>query len=258
MTFQDMQNAVLQRLRQRGVNFGGTAAGSATDFDPPYAVKMYLNTAYNEFLSRTQQNPIASIKVSFPTTLNAQSYGLNPIPANGGVINPAALRVYEITYTQAGAQERYIEGVSSPRFRALTGNYVRRFGNNGPIPRYWAQEFGLRTLDLWPGTSTAGDLISATITPDPQSSPANCPCSNGGAMVNDADVPLIPPQFHIGLVSYALGQMFDAGTQFAQRDNALQQWEQKIQEALDFGSATGEGDAEQVVTDFWSAGAAWP
>lgn len=247
-----MTNAVLQRARARGVNFGGPAGNTAGDFNPPYAVKLFLNTGYNELLSRTQQSPTATLEVSFPTTASAEAYSLNPIPPNGPLVNPAALRVYEMIYQQLGGIERYIEGTSSDRFRRYSGNYVRRYANFGPMPRYWTQSFGLRQMDLFPGTVAVGDVIILTITPDPQSSPAACPASNGGVLVNDSDVPLVPPQFHMALVDYALSQFLDAGGQTAQRDVARQRFEDKVNEAIDFGSSTGEGDPEQVIGDVWA------
>lgn len=245
-----MQNLVLMRARTRGVNFGGAPTNAVSDFDPPYFVQLMLNTAYNEFLSRTNTFPIATLEVFTPSVAAAQTISLKPIPANGGTINPAALRVYEMTYTQAGAQERYVPIIGTPRFRDLTGGYLSRFGVQG-VPRAACQQFGQRTLDVFPSVATAGDTIKLTICPDPQSSPAACPCSSGGIMANNADVPLIPPQFHNALVEYALSKVCDAANKTFQRDAALAAFEKYVNDAMEFAGSYGEGDAEQRVEDSW-------
>jgi hypothetical protein len=258
MNFGDLQNVVLFRARQHGVNFGGAPGNQTTDVDPPYIVQLYLNQGYNEFLSRTQEAGIATLKVSF-LTFNAQQSGvggqfipLNPIPALGGTVNPSALRVYEFTYTQAAAQERYIPIVGTARFRRWAGGYTRRLGNYAAFPQVTSQQFGKRQIDMVPGIGVNGDTINLTVCPDPQSSPANCPASNGGILANNTDVPLVPPQFHNALVEYALAEVCDANGKSAQRDVARKRFDLYVEQALEFGASYGEGDSEQSVVDVWA------
>ena len=175
-----MQNAVLNRLRQGGVNWGNPPTQGNTSFNPPYEVALYLNEGYTNFLARTQNYSLAPLKVSFPTQSNVNSYSINPIPPNVGTINPAALRVYEFTYTPINAQERRIDFVSTTRFRSLTAQYIARLGAYSAWPRFVTQLFDRQQIDLWPGTATAGDKINLTICPNPQASPSSVSAANGG------------------------------------------------------------------------------
>jgi hypothetical protein len=247
-SFQDLGNLVLSRLRQNGVNFGSASANAATDYVPPYLLGLQINLGYQELLSRVKDFPIATVKVSFPTTLNAQSYSLNPIPP-GGVTNPAAMRVHEMTYTQAGSYERDVELVSTDEFRRRTGAYVRRYGNYGPLPYFASQLYGFRQLDLYPATATVGDTINLVVTPDPLSSPAGTAAANGGQLVGAADVPLLPAEFHDGIVAYACWKLC---LQLLRPEIAKEQQEEFNEYSasiLDFASALGAGMAEQTVQD---------
>ena len=248
-----MQNLSLFRTRAFGVNWGGTPTQPPTSIEPGYFVKLLINTAYNEFLTATKDFPIAALKVSFLTTLNTASYPMNPIPAAAAplpvIVNPSALNVYEMTYTQAGNVERYIPLSGTDRFRRIAGGYVRRFGNNSVLPQSASFLFGRRQLDIVPGTANVGDTISLTVCPDPQSSPSGCPATNGGILVADSDVPLIPPQFHMALVEYAVMKLCDGLERPGQIKDCQAEWQRYISDAQMFGSAFGEGDAEQHVYD---------
>lgn len=251
-----MQNACLFRLRQRGVNYGAAPTNSPTDFDPPAIVQAMLNAGYNEFLAAVKDFPIATLDVQFPTIANVKTYALNPVPPNGAVINPSALRVYQCTYTYNASgsvgQEYYIPIIGTPRFRLEAGAYTRRVGYFGARPYYASQLFGKRLLDLIPGTATAGDLITLTICPDPSSTPLTVTCANGGPLAQLTDVPLFPPQFHMALVEFTLMKLADAANKTDQRQFAQSEFARYIDAACEFGSSYGEGDAEQVVSDPWA------
>jgi hypothetical protein len=246
-----MQNAVLSKARVYGTNWGSPTQNAASNYDPPYLVKLMLNEGYNNFLARTMNYPIAAIKVSFPTRALVTAYTINPIPPSGGTINPSALRVYELTYTPSGAQERRVVSVSTARFRAATNEYKSRLGVYSSWPQFWSQLFGRRQIDIWPGTAVANDVISLTICPDPQSSPAGCPAANGGVLVNDTDVPLIPPEFHQALVHYAVSELCEAANAMDQANLTRAKYEKMVEDAINFGSSYGEGDPEQSVIDIW-------
>lgn len=252
MTFADLQNLVLWRLRQRGVNFGAAPTNAGTDFDPPYVVALLINEGYAEFLSRTQEQPIAALKVQFPTNLNATSYALNPIPPDGATINPAALRIYEATYIVGGAggMEYRIPLVSTQRFRSLAGAYTRRIADFGPRVLAASQLFGRNQLDVLPGTATAGDLITLTVCPDVTNSP-NVTAANGGQLVNAADVPIIPGQFHMALAEYAIANAAPAADKAGATKLAGESFEAYVQRALEYGATRGEGDPELRVSDVW-------
>src|SRR5579875_111511 len=252
MNFQDMQNLTTYRARQYGVNFGNPINNQTSGLNPPYSLKMLLNLGYAEFLSRTMDYPIAALAVTFPSQANVSSYSLNPVPNQaGGAANPAALRVYEMTYTPAGAQERYIRIVGTPRFRAYAGGYVRRFGNYAQWPQVVSQMFGRRQLDMVPGTAVANDTIKLTICPDIIATGTTCTAANGGQLSADADVPLIPSQFHMAPVEYALSQILDMAKGASQRENCEKRFEGYVEKAIEFASSYGEGDMEQVVVDPW-------
>jgi len=81
-TFGDLQNGLLQRCRQTGVNWGGTPTNTATSLLPPYRVQFELNQAYNRALAICKDFQIATLEVSFLTTLNTRRFSLNPIPTS--------------------------------------------------------------------------------------------------------------------------------------------------------------------------------
>ncbi len=255
-SFQDLQNLSLWRLRQRGVNFGNTPSESVTDQNPPYAVKLLLNMAYSEFLSATIEAQIATLKTSFLTTANATNYSLAPLPVTPlGGPNPAVLRVIEATYTtQTGGQnagyEYGISLVSSDRFAAIAGDYTRRLSYFGPRVEYAARLYRRPYLEVLPGTAVAGDLISVTIVPDPNASPATLAASLGGPLVNDADVPLFPQQFHMALVEYVMMNAGDAGDKGGQVQRAEQRWQRYVDAALNEGG-TEDGGEPMTIVDSW-------
>jgi hypothetical protein len=266
MTFADMSNVVLARTRQRGVNFGNSSNNAPTDLNPPYEVALALNNAYNEFLRAVLDYRIATIDVDFLTTANASLYSLNPLP-NGAAtlliptgIRPALMQFYEMRYcfgnTGAGnlAQERYIPAISSIEFRAFTGAYTQRYGAYAAYPRRVTQQYGLRAIAMFPGTATAGDTIKLFGCPDPQATESAYPggqvaCVSGGAMTKPTDVPLIPNEFHLALVYHATAFLCEQADKMtgAQTNHAL--YQQKIDEAQEFGAVTGEGVSEQRVMD---------
>jgi hypothetical protein len=256
-SFADLQNLALWRLRARGAVFGGTPNNASTDQNPPYLVQQLLNTGYNEFLSRTLESGIATLKVSFLTVANAISYPLRPLPPTPTATpNPAALRVWEGTYTTApggqnGGYEYRFDLVSTRRFAAITGAYTRRLSWFGPRVIYGSQEFGKPILDVAPGTATAGDTIALTIVPDPLNAPAGLTCAQGGPMQLPTDQPLFPSQFHPALVEYVVMHAGDASNKTTQIDRAEKQWEKKIAEAQEFGANYGSGDSESGVQDVY-------
>jgi len=280
---QDLANAFLSRLRQRGINWGGQPQNNIQDYNPPNEVLVLMNTAYNEFLSDTKDTPIAALKIPFLSVANAMSYPLNPVPTQPPTNqaspllvqgNPFALCVYECTYSQqtsafgVWSNERYIPIQGTPRFRAQAGAYQRRYANYGTYPESVAQLFGRQQLDVLPGTAVAGDLFQVTICPDPLATyyyyvgsvmPAGATAgtmaptaAQGGALVMAKDVPLFPSQFHMAIVEKMVEFAADAADKTTTRDFAAARYKDYVERAREFGSAYGEGDAEQVVTDTWS------
>lgn len=243
-TFQDLQNVTLARLRAAGVNFGGPAANAPADVTPPYELKLYLNLGYQEALSRSKDYLLAPVYVAVPSVLNAMSYPMEPL----GVGLPAALQVHEVTYIQVGAQTRYIPYLPWQKFRAETGGYLGRFGSFAAIPRCWTQMLNRRQLDFYPGTATAGDTIGVTVTPNPQKSPGIAAAS-GGPLSLDTDIPLIPDQFHLALVEYAVAQFCEQLNRQSVADRAIGKWTEYMDAMMDFGAAMGEGDPTQTVYD---------
>lgn len=267
MTFGDMQNFVLARLRQRGVTFGATPGNTATDLSPPYEVALALNTAYNEFLRSTLDYRIATIDVDFTTQANVNSYSINPLPngvlrtTSGGVLRPALMQVYEFRYLYGtgtsgspATQERYIPSLSTVQFRAFSGAYTQRYGAYGAFPRRVCQQYGLRTIAMFPGTATAGDTIRLFACPDPQSTEATypggqIPCAAGGVLYNPGDTPIFAPEFHLALVYLATAILCEQADKMAAATLNRSLYTAKIDEAQEFGAATMEGDAEQRVFD---------
>ena len=59
----DLQNGLLQRCRQTGVNWGGTPTNTASSLLPPYRVLYELNQAYSRVLALVKDFPIATLEV---------------------------------------------------------------------------------------------------------------------------------------------------------------------------------------------------
>lgn len=199
MNLQDIQNAILSRLRAYGVNWASNPTNTSSNFFTPYESLLYINQGYNDFLSRTAANYIGAIQVYTNPITNAYSIPLNPIAtysASGSIVNPSALRVWEFIYTQQNSFDRRVEIIATDKFRAYTEQYQSRFMVYTDYPEFATQLFGRRQLDFYPGSVNNTDTIKLTIIPDPSSSPANCPASNGGALAEPTDIPLFPPQFH--------------------------------------------------------------
>lgn len=251
MLFQDLQNAVLGKCRVLGVNWSDVPTNNSTSFITPYQVNLFLNIAYNEFLSRTKDYPIAAIQVSFPTQATVNSYSISPVPANGNITNPAALRVYEFVYQTGNAQNRRVEQFSTARFRAHTNQYQNRFGSYSNWPAFWTQLFGRQQIDIWPGTATANDMIHLTICPDPMKTGQTVTAALGGILVNPADEPLIPSQFQMALVYWAVAEICDAQNKPQQQQTNMQAFEKLVNDALLYGSSFGEGDPEQAIINMW-------
>lgn len=257
--FQDMQNLVLWRMRARGVNFGNVPTASANDQTPPAVIQGLLNAGYNEFLSRTLESGIATVKVAFLSVANATAFSLRPLPVStdGVTPNPAALRVLEGTYTTAvGGQNASIEYdfdiVSTREFKGHAGAYTRRGSWFGPRIQYAAQLYGRPQLDVLPGCATAGDTIQLTIVPDPANSVVGVTAARGGELAQPTDVPLFPQQFHMALVEYALWQANLAAGRDQQAAAAMAAFEKYVVAAQEFGATYGNGDAERGVTDVYA------
>jgi hypothetical protein len=210
---------------------------------------------YSAFLEATIEARIATLKLGFLTTLNAVSYPLNPVPADGATVNPAAMWVYEGTYTtQVGGQnagyEYNFEIVGTEKFKFLSGDYTRRLSYFGPRIEYASRLYRKPQLDVFPGTATAGDLIQLTICPDPNLSPLTVPASLGGPLQNGTDVPLFPQQFHMALVEYVVMNSGDAMDKSNQVDRAEKRWQAYIDAALTAGGVDDGGEPMMLV-DSW-------
>lgn len=263
MQFSDLQNSVLQRLHQAGANWGGSASNTSSNLIPPYWVKLELNLAYGRFLALVKDFPavVQPLKVQFPSMSQQKQWPINPLPSSGtGVApslgNPAALQIYEATYTISTGQERYIPFVSTNTFRRYTAGYTQRQASFSAFPNVLCQQFGRGFIQLFPGTGTNGDTVTVTFCPDPNATatawPGNqIPCAQGGQMVNDSDVPLIVPEYHPALIEGAVWSMARALNKPQIAADAKALWDQLVQEAIDFGSTVAEGDAEQQVIDTW-------
>jgi len=191
-----------------------------------------------------------AMKLQFASVSGVNSYPLNPVPANAnGLTNPSALRVLEMTYTQQGGVEQYIPIISTQRFRNLTGQYTARYASYSPIPDTGAQMFGKRTLDLYPGTSTAGDTISLTCIPDVQATGTNVPCISGGLMQALTDEPIFYAEFHIALAYYATALVCQAADKPDQFKSNMALFQAEVDDALGAYSVIGEGDSEIQVQD---------
>ena len=108
MNLQDIQNGILARVRQYGVNWGSSPTNTTANFFTPYECNLFINQAYNDFLSKTMNNPIADLKIL--TNPIAQSFFISinpiaPLASNPTLINPSAMRVHEMIYQQAGSFE---------------------------------------------------------------------------------------------------------------------------------------------------------
>jgi hypothetical protein len=257
MNFGDIQNTALWRLRQRGVNFGGAPNNANTDAMPPYIIQALANQGYAQFLVETLEAQIVTLKLGFLTTSNATAFSLRPMPNTPtGAANPAVLRVWEGTYTtQVGGlnagYEYEIELVSTQKFKSLSGDYTRRLSWFGPRVLYAARLYRRPQLDVLPGCATAGDLIQLTVTPDIANSPL-CTCANGGPMVNLADVPLLPPEFHMAIVEYIVKEAGDAADKGGQVKRAQDSWAAYIAKALNEGGTEDGGYPITVIDHYVS------
>lgn len=264
-SFINLQALAISRLGLAGSSFSGPLSNSDTDLDPPNLVKGLLNAGYSEFLSQTLESGIAVVKVSFLTTANAITFPIRPLPVaiDGTTPNPAVLRILEGTYTQQGGAanagyEYWFPVKDEKSFRAFTGSYTRRLTWFGPRVEMASQVFGKPFLDVAPGCAIDGDIISLTIVPDPANSPVGVPATAGGALVNDADIPLFPSQFHMALVEYVvmnLGQNVDRSENV---DRAEKKWQQYILDAQTFGATYGDGYSSMGTEDIYdNYGANW-
>ncbi len=258
--FQNLQNLAVARLGLAGSNFSGPLGSAANDLDPPVLVQGLLNQGYSEFLSQTLESGIATLKVSFLTTINAIAFPIRPLPVavDGVTPNPAVLRLLEGTYTQQAGQanagyEYRFPIVDEKTFRAFAGDYTRRLTWFGPRVEYGSQLFGRPQLDIIPGCAISGDTISLTIVPDPANSPSGVPASAGGALVNPNDVPIFPSQFHMALVEYVvmnLGQNVDRAEDVK---NASARWDKYVLDAQTFGATFGEGYSSMNTIDVYDS-----
>lgn len=251
MNLADIQNAIIARQRQFGVAWGSSPTNSNNSFLAPYEILLYINQAYNDFLSRTMNNQIAAIQIQFNSIENSMSVPLNSCPASGAIINPAALRVHEFIYTQQNSYDRRVEILSTEQFRTATGQYQQRFNIKSNYPQFATQLFGRRQLDVFPALANSTDVIKLTITPDPCSSPVTCLASNGGQLVNGTDIPLFPAQFHSAIVHYVVSELSDISNKPEQRDNAFKRYLEIVDNANAFGSTYGEGSSEISIQPYW-------
>lgn len=251
--FNFLQNQALWQTRQRGVNFGGAPTNLASDVVPPLMLAALFNMKYGEFLARTLEADLTDcvIRVSFPTTQPTVAYNLEPIPPNGGTINPAALRVLEVTYTVNGGAEYPVNLVDTDEFQRVTGGYVRRLSWFGPRMMYATRMHGRAQLDVAPGTATAGDMVNLTIIPNVLRSPGTVSAANGGLLANGADVPLLPPRYHLALVAGVVAVLADGLDMTAKGKAASERWEAYIAEAIAFG-VTPDGGQASVALDRWN------
>lgn len=259
-TFAQLQNKLLFRLRQHGVNFGGTPNNTTTDWNPPALVTEVLNEAYGRFLADTVEARIAPLRIPVQPTANQNELPLVPPPAiSGNANNPCVLRVYEFSY-QLGqgatlSTEWYRPIVSTERFRRLTAGYRLRYGAYSLYPWFVCQQFNRGVLEMWPGTAESTDTINLTICPDvlatgTYSYTGTAPtCAQGGPMSGSTDVPIFPQQFHEALVEFALIELCASANRQWDIGVARQCYNDYVQAALDWGVTNGEGDPEQIIGD---------
>lgn len=84
--FGDLQNGLLQRCRQTGVNWGGTPTNTASSLLPPYRVAYEINQSYGRVLGAVKDFQIATLEVSFLTTANTRRFSLYPIPTSTSAV----------------------------------------------------------------------------------------------------------------------------------------------------------------------------
>ncbi len=255
-----MQNQVLQRLHQPA-NWGGSAPNTAQSLVPPYWVKLALNTNYGRLLAAVKDFPVCikPLRINFPTMANQNAVPISPCPSTGSgsvsIPNPAALQIYEFSYTQSAGQERYIPFVSTAKFRQYTAGYTQRLGAYSAFPDILCQQFGRGFIQMFPGFGTNGDKINLTICPDPMATenatPGALSCAQGGIMSLDTDRPLVPDEYMQAIVEGAIYEIARALDKTEIANDAKAHWDTMIQEAIDYGSTCAEGDAEQKVIDNW-------
>jgi hypothetical protein len=254
MNLQDMQNNIIARLRQFGVNWGANPTNTAANFFTPYECILFINQGYCDFLSKTMSNPIADLKIFTNSITNSYNIPLNPIhplATAPTLINPSAMRVHEFIYQQAGSFDRKVDIIGTEKFRNATAQYQARFGVYTNYPEFATQMFGRRQLDMYPGMSNSTDIIKLTITPDPGSSPVGCLAINGGMLAAQTDVPLFPPQFHIALVHYVVAEFCAMANKGDQEISSIAKYQAVVDNANDFGANYGEGSTEQSVESYW-------
>lgn len=281
MNFVTLQNLVLKRMRLPGVNFVGpslTPTNATTSYDSPTEVQVLLNQGYQEFISRTLEYAIVTVKLPFTFPQGLRRIPLTPLPTWTGMVgpgspvvyNPAVMRIREFTYYYGSSgsadptslTEYDVPLISTVRFKGMSGGYVWRRGSTGSRPYYAAQLNGdEHFLDVYPVASAVGDTATMTIVPDISATsdafagnPLVMPtCSNGGPMTLPFDVPLMPGQFHMALVDYAIMILSDGRDKPEMQAAAEKRWEGYIAQALEYGSTRNVGDPEQRVMERYSS-----
>lgn len=257
-TFQDMQNEVLFRGRQRGVNFGGATGNGPSDLFSPELIKRKLNQKYGEFLKATSDAPPQILPIFVQTVAQQKAYALRPCGNDlSGNANPAAMRLKRVEYTYAAGgqigQTKRIRGMGTQRFDQVTFQQALRLGAYAQLPVAWVQQLARPDqVDFYPGTAVGGDQLTFWIIVDPLATARLAPaltCAQGSTMQADNDVPLIPDEFHGALVEGALDDILRALDRKVQADDCRAKWQQYIDDALDFGALEGEGESDQVVED---------
>jgi len=250
----------------RGASFPapGTPANTEQDYVGPTLVGEMVNEGMQQFMSRTKEYPISTVQCWFKSVANAQKYPLNPLPVSPtGDSNPSAMVCYEGAYFMGskgsafppiiGSPLEYsFEFVSTDRFRANTGSYVRRNSWTGPRPYFAAQREGQPWLDIAPACAISGDYMYVMACPDPLRSPASVPAQFGGKLVNPSDEPIFDPQFHPACIEYALWQILPGLGRDEEAEKAFTRFNAYVDEALMFGATRLSGDPEQRVQDTWA------
>ncbi len=255
MTAAQIFNTALYRTRSPGVNWGGIPNPAGGAYTPLAALYALVNQGYGELLARSVDYLAqCAIPCSFVTanagTPAALSIPLSPIPAGAGV-NPSALKVLEMKYTQAGGNTYYVPQYSSARFRAATGAYLN-VAQYGAFPYFASQQFGQKALAIWQGFAVDGDTVTLTVIPDVTDANNVATAANGGPIALPTDVPLGPSAFHMALVEYLVYQIAQGQENLGNiAQAALAAWNEYIEAMGEFGSAFGEGDPEQGTEDPW-------
>lgn len=177
MPLTDLQNRVWHLLRENGPDTG-FAAPLTGDFNQT-VVTRDLNIALGAFIGDTGLAPTLSDKTFGPATIVA---GLDyALPADLEALT-------RIEYTPAGQYAYVLQGVSNTEWDELTGGSVPP--DTGPPQYYRAPYGGKIRFSPQPGAGnvTAGDKITIYYS------------GLGTLLVNGADLPGLPSQFHMALV----------------------------------------------------------